>query len=141
MNFMGNKYINLLLKLAKKAYKRNEIPVSAIIVYNNKIIAKAYNKKNINKNALLHAEIICLQKAYKRLHRWNLSGCVMYVSLEPCDLCKLAIEESRISKVIYILDKGKCNNKYKNTQYEHMFVIESKTFGKLIGDFFLKLRK
>lgn len=138
---MEKKYCEILYKLAYKAYNRNEIPVSALIVLNNKIIAKAYNKKNINNNPLLHAEIICLQKAYKKLKRWNLNDCEMYVSLEPCEMCKCLIEESRIDRVYYILNKGICNNKYKKTQYEQKFVFCVVEFQKLLENFFKKLRK
>ena len=135
------KYINELAKLCKKAYKKGDVPVGAILVSNNKIIAKAYNKKNINNNALYHAEILCLQKAYRKLKRWNLNDCILYVSLEPCALCKLLIEESRINKVFYILDKGKYTNKYKKTQYEQMYVFGGGDFSKIMSDFFKKIRK
>lgn len=138
---MEKKYYELLYKLAKKAYIRNEIPVSALIVWKGKVIAKAYNKKNLSKNPLLHAEIICLQKAYKKLKRWNLNDCEMYVSLEPCDMCKHLIEESRIDYVYYILKKGNCNNKYKKTQYEQMYVDKNVSFQSLLENFFKKLRK
>lgn len=138
---MEKKYYDLLYKLSKKAYKRNEIPVSALIVRNNKVIAKAYNKKNLSNNPLFHAEIICLQKAYKKLKRWNLNDCIMYVSLEPCDMCKCLIEESRIDQVFYILSKGICNNKYKKTHYEQIFACESVCFQCLLENFFKNLRK
>jgi len=138
---MEDKYIDILLKLSQKAYKKNEIPVSCIIVSNNKIIAKAYNKKNLLNNALFHAEIICLQKAYKKLKRWNLSDCIMYVSLEPCDMCKLLIEESRINRVYYILNKGSKTNKYNKTQYERMYVCGVSQFSELMNSFFKKIRK
>lgn len=138
---MEDKYIDILLKLSQKAYKKNEIPVSCIIVSNNKIIAKAYNKKNLLNNALFHAEIICLQKAYKKLKRWNLSDCIMYVSLEPCDMCKLLIEESRINRVYYILNKGSKTNKYNKTLYERMYVCRVSQFSELMNSFFKKIRK
>ncbi|MBQ3021581.1 MAG: nucleoside deaminase [Bacilli bacterium] len=131
---------DILYKLALKAYKKGEIPVSALIVKNNKIIAKAYNKKNISNNALYHAEILCLIKAYKKLKRWNLSDCSMYVSLEPCDLCKLAIQESRINNVFYILSKGNNSNFYSKTKYEQMYVSDV-LFKKLFDDIFKKIRK
>ena len=137
---MENKIINILYKQSQKAYKQNEIPVSALIVYKNKIIAKAYNKKNINKNALLHAEIICLQKAYKKMKNWNLSECELYVTLEPCDMCKYLIEESRINKVYYILPKAQVNNKYKKTKYVQMYVNDDK-FKNILSKMFLKMRK
>lgn len=138
---MEKKYCEILYKLANKAYKKNEIPVSALIVRKNKIIAKAYNKKNINNNPLLHAEIICLQKAYKKLKRWNLNDCEMYVSLEPCGMCKYLIEESRIDRVYYILKKGLCNNKYKKTQYEQVYDLDGASFQKLLENLFKNLRK
>ena len=138
---MKNRIIEKLYKLSLKAYKKNEIPVSAIIIKNNKIISKAYNKKNINNNALLHAEIICLQKAYKKLKRWNLNDCTMFVSLEPCDMCKLLINESRINKVFYILPKGYITNSYYKTKYEQMYVNGGFDFQNLMKDFFKKIRK
>ena len=138
---MKEKIINELYKYALKAYKQSEIPVSAIIVKNNKIIAKAYNKKNINNNALLHAEIICLQKAYKKLKRWNLNDCEMYVSLEPCKMSKELIQNSRISKVFYVLPQGKVCNYYNKTEYEQMFLSDEDNFKNLLQNFFKNIRK
>ena len=138
---MKEEYYNILYKLALKAYKKNEMPVSAILVKDNKIISKAYNRKNISNNPLYHAEILCLQKGYKKLKRWNLNDCTLYVSLEPCSMCKLLIEESRIDHVYFFLNKGKNNNKYTKTQYEQMYVFETEKFKKLIDKFFEKLRK
>ena len=136
-----NKVEKELYKLLLKAYKKKEIPVSAIVIYKNKIIAKAYNKKNICNNALLHAEVICLQKAYKKLHRWNLSDCEMYVTLEPCELCKLLIEESRIKQVFYFIPKNECSNKYKKTKYKQMYVNTNNQFVEMLKNFFINLRK
>lgn len=138
---MIEKYEKILLKLAIKASNKGEVPVSAIIVHNKKIIAKAFNRKNLDKNSLYHAEILCLQKAYKKLKRWNLNDCIMYVSLEPCDMCKLLIEESRIKQVYYILDKGMYNNKYNKTIYEHMYVSNKIKFAIIVDNFFKKIRK
>ena len=138
---MEEKYIKVLLELSKKASKKAEVPISCILVKNDKIISKAYNKKNLKQNPLLHAEILCLTKAYKKLKRWNLNDCTMYVSLEPCDMCKCIIEESRISNVYYILEKGNITNKYKKTKYEQMFCLYKNDFEKILNDFFKKLRK
>jgi len=135
-----NEYIEILLKLSKKAYDKTEVPISALIVKNDKIISKAYNKKNIRNNPLMHAEIICLQKAYKKLNRWNLNDCKLYVSLEPCDMCKRIIEESRIKEVYYVLKKGKTTNKYTKTKYEQLYTIRYSCFKELINKFFNKLR-
>ena len=139
--FMKQGYLKELYKLASKAYKRNEVPVSAILVCNNKIISKAYNKKNINNNPLMHAEILCLNKAYRKLKRWNLNDCEIYVTLEPCDLCKTLIQESRIDHVYYILKQGAITNKYNKTIYEHMYDCDSFNFETLMKDFFKKIRK
>jgi len=138
---MEEKYIKILLKLSKKAYKKNEVPISCVLVKNKEIISKAYNKKNIKKNPLLHAEIICLQKAYRKLKRWNLNDCVLYVSLEPCDMCKKIIEESRIKSVYYILKKGNITNKYTKTKYEQTYTMHKENYKEFIENFFKKLRK
>jgi len=138
---MKEKYIKILLKLSLKAYNKSEVPVSCILVKNDEIISKAYNKKNIKNNPLYHAEILCLQKAYKKLKTWNLNECQLYVSLEPCEMCKRIIEESRIDHVIYILKKGKITNTYKKTKYEQLFCCNKKEFADLIDNFFKKIRK
>ena len=131
-----------LLKLSEKAYKRNEMPVSAILVDSRgKIISKAYNKKNIKKNVLYHAEILCLIKAFKKMRRWNLNDCSLYVTLEPCNMCKEVIEEARINKVFYILNKGNITNKYKKTSYEQMYGVDKCNFDKYVKNFFNSLRK
>ena len=137
---MEEKVFNKLYKLALKAYKKNEVPVSAVLIKNGKIISKAYNKKNIHNNVLYHAEIICLQKAYKKNKSWNLSDCTLYVSLEPCNMCKEVIQNSRIGKVIYILPKGIITGEYKKTKYEQTYVFYNK-FKKIVDDFFKNIRR
>ncbi len=104
------KYINILKKLNLKAKDNGDIPVSAIIVRENKIIAKAYNKKVKNNNPLDHAEIIAIRKACKKLKTSNLIDCELYVTLKPCGMCKEIIKEARIKKVYYILDNDKIIN-------------------------------
>ena len=136
------KMLKILYKKSLRAYKKNEVPVSAVLLCNGRMISTAYNKKNIKHNALLHAEIICLQKAYKKLKRWNLNDCILYVSLEPCDMCKQLIQESRINKVYYLQKRGEVNNKYNKTQYEQMFVENNNDdFDGLMSNFFHKLRE
>jgi len=112
---MNYKIYELLKKLNKLALKNDDVPVSCIILFKNKIIAKAYNKRNLNKNPLDHAEIIAIQKASKKLNSYNLSECELYCSLRPCKMCESIIKESKIKKVYYILDNKKENN-YK-TEY------------------------
>lgn len=98
---MNEYYMKLALKEAKKAYNCNEVPVGAIIVKNNKIISKAYNKKEKTKNVIKHAEIIAITKACKKLKNWRLDDCEIYITMEPCMMCSGAIQQSRIKKIIY----------------------------------------
>lgn len=98
---MYDYYMKMALKQAKKAKKNNEIPVGAVIVKNNKIISQGYNKKEKQKNVILHAEIIAITKACKKIKNWRLDDCEIYVTMEPCMMCCGAIEQSRIKKVVY----------------------------------------
>ena len=84
---------------AKKAYKKFEVPIGAVIVKDGKIIARAHNLREKNNLATSHAEILCIEKACKKLKSWRLDGCDMYVTLEPCLMCSGAITQARINKV------------------------------------------
>lgn len=92
---------------AQKAYKKREVPVGAIIVKDGKIIAKAHNLKERKNNPLAHAEILCIEKACRKIKNWRLDGCTMYVTLYPCNMCLGAIKESRINNVIYAASRDK----------------------------------
>ena len=92
-------YMNLALQEALKAYKKDEVPVGAIIVKNGKIIAKAHNLKEKRQCVIEHAEIIAIRRASKKLRSWHLDECIMYVTLEPCQMCMGAIINARLSKV------------------------------------------
>ncbi|MCR5691216.1 MAG: tRNA adenosine(34) deaminase TadA [Eubacterium sp.] len=94
------KYMGEALKQAKKAYAREETPIGCVIVYEDRIIARGYNKRNWKKNTLAHAEIIAINKASKVLGDWRLEDCTMYVTLEPCPMCAGAIVQARIPKVV-----------------------------------------
>lgn len=117
---MEEKIINKLLSLAKKAYLQNETPISAIIVYNNKIISTAYNKRNKTQKTIDHAEIRAIIKANKRLKTWRLNKCTLYVTIEPCDMCKNVIKESRIERVYYLLPKLETKKIYNKTAFEQL---------------------
>ncbi len=108
---MKEKYMNAAIKEAKKALQIDEMPVGAIIVYQNKIIGRGYNKKEQKNNPLMHAELIAIKQAAKYLNDWRLNKCSMYVTMEPCSMCMGSIIESRIEKVIC----GVRNEKYKET--------------------------
>lgn len=94
-------YMNLALKEAKKAIKYGDIPIGCVIVMNNKIISKAFNKKEFNNNPIKHAEIIAIEKASKKLNTWHLDECTLYTTMEPCLMCAGAILQSRISRIVY----------------------------------------
>ena len=98
-----DKYMIEAIKQAKIAQNKGNIPVGAVIVMNNKIISKAYNKKNSKKVSIYHAEILAIIKACKKLKSWRLNECDLYVTLEPCNMCLSAICESRIKNVYYLL--------------------------------------
>ena len=100
-NYMEEKFMKEALKQAKKAASIGETPIGAVIVHDGEIVARGYNKRETKKNALLHAEIIAINKACKKLGGWRLPRCEMYVTLEPCPMCAGAIINSRIKRLIY----------------------------------------
>lgn len=89
------------LKLAKKAKEADEVPIGAVIVYNDEIIGRGYNQRNSQKNPLAHAEIQAIEEAAKYIGDWRLEGCSIYVTLEPCPMCAGAIVQARIDKIIF----------------------------------------
>lgn len=94
------KYMKEAIKQARKAYAIEDVPIGCVIVYQDKIIARGYNKRNKNKTALAHAELEAIRKAGRALGDWRLEGCTMYVTLEPCPMCAGAIVQARIPRVV-----------------------------------------
>lgn len=142
-------WMNLALKQAKKAYKQGDVPVGAVIIKDNKLIAKAYNQKEKKNNVIKHAEIIAIEKACKKLKTWHLDDCIMYVTLEPCMMCTGAIVQSRIKKIVYATPNP--NYGFMNTNYEiqsvHNIEIQmnddtlSEESSELLKQFFKEQRK
>lgn len=140
---------NKCIKLAKLTKKNEDVPVGCVIVKNDKIISTGYNKKNKKKNSLYHAEIIAIHKACKKLKDWRLTGCDIYVTLYPCNMCAAAIVSSRIANVYYMLKDDK-ENKYNlnllannnlNFKTNSIFMEEyEQEAKKLLQDFFINLR-
>lgn len=93
-------FLKEAVKQAKKALKINEVPIGCVIVYDDKIIARGYNRRNTDKSTLSHAEITAIKKACKVLGDWRLEDCTIYVTLEPCPMCAGAIVQSRMKKVV-----------------------------------------
>jgi len=89
------------LSMARKAFILNEVPVGAVLVKNQKIIAKAHNLVESNKNATSHAEILCINQASKYLNNWRLTGSTLYTTLEPCIMCAGALISSRVDKIVW----------------------------------------
>lgn len=145
-----NIYMKEALKEAKKAYKKWEVPVGAVIVKDGQLIAKAHNLREKKNSALAHAEILCIQKACKKLNSWRLDGAEMYVTLEPCSMCAGAIIQSRI-KTVYIGAKDEKNGcvgsiiNMLNIKTTHTvgfeYLEECEECSKILSDFFRDLRK
>ena len=97
-------YMKMALKEANKAKQIDEVPIGAVIVKDNKVIAKGHNLRESKKDPLGHAELVAIRKAAKKLNDWQLVGCDLYVTIEPCIMCAGAIYQSRINRVIYGAD-------------------------------------
>lgn len=145
------KFMKEALKEAKKAYEKDEIPVGAVIVKDGKIIARAHNIKELKKDTTKHAEIIAIQKASKKLDTWRLTGCTMYVTLEPCVMCTGAMIQSRIDKVVIgTMDEktGACGsvlNVLEDYKFNHIVTVEKGVMQEeckaILQSFFKKLRE
>ena len=126
------------IKQAKNAYNIDEVPVGAVIVKDNKIISKGYNKIETTNDSTNHAEIIAIKKASKKINNWRLNECELYVTLEPCDMCKGAIQNSRIKNVYYLISK---KNKYNiKTNFEKICFKEYNDYLVLLKKFFEEKR-
>ena len=94
------RFMRQAITQAKKAEKLMEVPIGCVIVYEGKVIARGYNRRNTDKNTLSHAELNAIRKASKKLGDWRLEGCTLYVTLEPCQMCSGAIVQARIKRVV-----------------------------------------
>ncbi len=126
-----NYYMNEAYKEALKAYKKNEVPVGCVIVYHDKIIARAHNLREKKKNSLYHAEVIAINKACKKLKMKFLEECVLYVTLEPCIMCAGASCQARIRKIVYGAQEPKfgclksLGNVFQTFKFNHQVEIVS----------------
>lgn len=94
------RYMKQAITQAKKAAAIGDVPIGCVIVYEGKVIARGYNRRNKDKTTLAHAELLAIKKASRILGDWRLEGCTMYVTLEPCQMCAGAIVQARIPKVV-----------------------------------------
>lgn len=144
------KFMLLALEEAKKAYKKNEVPVGAIVVKDNKVIARAHNLNITLKDPTAHAEILALRKAASKLKNYRLTDCDLYTTLEPCPMCAGAMVYARIKRLIYATDdpkSGACksvvnivNNKKLNHRIEIISGICKTQAQTLLKRFFKNLR-
>ena len=145
-------YMREAICIASKAKRIDEVPIGAVIVYNGKIIAKAHNRREIDRDATAHAEMLAIKKACKKLKSWRLIGCDLYVTLEPCPMCAGAIVNSRIDRLIFGAydPKAGCAGTLFNIPQDERFnhrikevkggVLERECAG-LVSDFFKEKRK
>lgn len=148
---MDEKYMKEALKQAKKAYQIGEVPIGCVIVYQDKIIGRGYNKRNTKKTTLAHAEIIAIQRASKSMGDWRLEDCTMYVTLEPCQMCAGAIVQARMKKVVIgtMNPKAGCSGSILNLlqmkEFNHQVEIEAgvlvESCTEILQSFFKELRE
>lgn len=146
---MINKYMKEALKEAKLAYDKLEVPVGCVIVKDDKIIARAHNLRETEKNVLFHAETLCISRACEALGRWRLADCDLYCTLEPCAMCSGAIIQSRIRHLYFGAKDpktGAAGSKLDmfKVDFNHEVIVTSgvneEESTKIIKDFFKMLR-
>lgn len=145
------KFMKEAIRQARKAEKIDEVPIGCVIVYADKIIARGYNRRNIDKNTLAHAELSAIKKASKKLGDWRLEGCTMYVTLEPCQMCAGAIVQARMDKVVIgsMNPKAGCAGSVLNllqlSAFNHQVELETGVLeaecSSMLSDFFKNLRQ
>lgn len=145
------KWMTTALTLAKKAEAVGEVPVGAVLVKNNQLIAEGWNQPILRHDATSHAEIMAIRKAGKKLNNYRLLDSTMYVSLEPCSMCVGAMIHARIARVVYAADEprsgalGGAFNLLAANQHNHVFEIEAGVLAEesktLLQAFFRSRRK
>lgn len=148
---MDQRYMKEAMKQAKKADKIDEVPIGCVIVYEDRIIARAYNRRNTDKNTLAHAELLAIKMASKVLGDWRLEDCTMYITLEPCQMCAGAIVQARIKRVVVgsMNPKAGCAGSVLNLlqmkQFNHQVELETGVMeeecSRMLKEFFKRLRE
>lgn len=148
---LDEKFMKAAIREARKAYALDEVPIGCVIVSDDKIIARGYNRRNTEGNTLAHAEISAIRKASKKLGDWRLEDCTMYVTLEPCQMCAGAIVQSRMKRVVIasMNPKAGCAGSVLNllqmAEFNHQVEIEKGVLNEecstMLSDFFRELRE
>ena len=144
------KYMKEAIKQAKKAAVVGDVPIGCVIVYEDRIIARGYNKRNAKKTTLAHAELLAIEKASKKINDWRLEECTMYITLEPCQMCAGAIVQARIPRVVVgAMNKkagcaGSIINLLQMSAFNHQVEFEKGVLEEecstMLSDFFKELR-
>ena len=144
------KYMRAALAQARKAYKLGEVPIGCVIVYEDRIIGRGYNRRNTDKTPLAHAEITAIKRAGKVIRDWRLEGCTLYVTLEPCQMCSGAIVQARIPQVVMGAENPKAGcagsvmDILANPDFNHQVTVKKGVLkdecSALLKKFFVELR-
>ena len=145
------KYMKAALAQARKAEAIDEVPIGCVIVYDGKIIARGYNRRNTDCSAAAHAEISAIRKACKKLGDWRLEGCTIYITLEPCQMCAGAIVQARIDRAVIgaMNPKAGCAgsilNILQHPSFNHQVEVErgvlGETCSEMLSSYFKGLRE
>ena len=148
---MDERFMREAIRQARKAGALMEVPIGCVIVYEGKIIARGYNRRNTDKNTISHAELNAIRKASKKLGDWRLEGCTMYITLEPCQMCAGAIVQARVSRVVIgsMNPKAGCAGSILNLlemeQFNHQVEVTrgvlQEECSSMLSDFFKELRE
>ena len=148
---LDQKFMKAAIAQARKAEALDEVPIGCVIVYEGKIIARGYNRRNTDLNTISHAEMNAIRKASKKLGDWRLEGCTIYITLEPCQMCSGAIVQSRIDRCVIgaMNPKAGCAGSVMNllqvAQFNHQVEITrgvlEKECSSMLSSFFRRLRE
>ena len=145
------KFMKEAIRQAKKAEAIGDVPIGCVIVYDHRIIARGYNRRNKEKTVLAHAELQAMKKACKVIGDWRLEGCTMYITLEPCQMCAGAIVQARVDRVVIgsMNKKAGCAGsilnllqmKEFNHQVDLQIGVMEKECSQMLSEFFRRLRE
>lgn len=148
---VDERYMQEAINEAKKAKDLNEVPIGAVIVYENEIIARGHNLRETSQQTLSHAELVAIEEANQKTGSWRLEDCTLYVTLEPCPMCAGAIMQSRIKRVVYGAPDAKAGcagtlmNLLDDSRFNHQAEVTKgileEECASLLTDFFRELRK
>lgn len=144
-------YMQEAINQAKKAREANEVPIGAVIVYQDNVIASGFNVRETSQTTLSHAELIAIAEANRKIGSWRLEDCTLYVTLEPCPMCAGTIVQSRIKRVVFGAPDPKAGcagtlmNLLEDERFNHQAAVSAGVLraecSALLTDFFRELRK